>query len=130
MIQTGEEQSLSDLLKELIQEVKMLIKQEIDLVKAEMSKKTSRAGKDVVLMGIGAALACGGFLVLLAAAVLIVAQILPGWVAALLVGLVVVASGYALIQKGLNDIKQVNPVPQQAINALKEDKSWIAQQVR
>ncbi len=130
MMRMEEEQSLSDLLKELMHEIKTLVKQEIDLVKAEMSQKTSRAGKDLVLVGIGAALAYGGLLVLLAAAVLIVAQILPGWVSALLVGLVVVASGYALIQKGLNDIKQVNPVPQQAINALKEDKSWIAQPMR
>jgi len=125
-----EEQSLSELLKELIHEVKTLLKQEVELVKAEMSKKASRAGKDLVLVGSGAALAYGGLLVLLAAAVLLISQFLPHWIAALFVGVVVMAVGYGLIHKGLSDLKQVNPVPRQAINALKEDNQWIAQQVR
>ena len=60
-----EEPLLSDLLKELVQEVKTLVKQEIDLVKAEMSQKTSRAGKDLMMVGVGAALAYGGLLILL-----------------------------------------------------------------
>ncbi|GJL64543.1 MAG: hypothetical protein NPIRA04_31970 [Nitrospirales bacterium] len=135
MIRMEEEQPLSELFKELIHEVKTLLKQEVELVKAEMSKKASRAGKDLVFVGIGAVLAYGGLLVLLAAAVLLIAQILPHWAAALAVGIVVVAVGYGLIHKGLSDLKQVNPVPHQAINALKEDKQWnpqqgIVQQVR
>ncbi|WP_454061464.1 phage holin family protein [Candidatus Nitrospira salsa] len=130
MIRTEEEQSLSEMFKELIQEVKVLLKQEVDLVKAEMSQKFSRAGKDVLFVGIGVALAYGGLLVLLGALVLLVAQILPTWVAALLVGLVVIAVGYGLVQKGLSDLKHVNPVPHKAINALKEEKQWIPQQVR
>ena len=113
--------------EELIQEVKSLLRQEVELVKVEMSQKASRAGKDLVFVGIGAALAYGGLLVLLAAAVLIAAEFMPGWVAALLVGLVVVASAYGLIQKGLNDLKQVSPVPRQAIRAMKEEKQWVTQ---
>ncbi len=128
MIPFQEEQTLTGLLRELFQESKTLLRQEIDLAKVEMSKKVSRAGKDLIFVGIGAALACGGLLVLLAAAVLIVAQILPPWIAALVVGFVVVAIGYGLIQKGLNDLKNVSPVPHHAINALKEDKQWEAQQ--
>ena len=130
MMRREEEQSLSDLLKDLLYEVKTLLKQEADLVRAEMSKKASRVSKDLVLVGIGAALAYGGLLVLLAAVVLIVAQVLPVWVSAILVGLLVVGTGYGLIQKGLHDIKKVNPVPQESINALKEEEEWIAQPIR
>ncbi len=130
MIRMAEESSLSELLKELVQAAQTLVKQEVELVKAEMSQKISRAGTDLVLIGIGAALAFGGLLVLFAAAVLLVAQLVPGWVAALLVGLVLVALGYGLIQKGLHDLKQVSPVPHQAIRALKEDAPWGAQQAR
>ena len=59
-----------------------------------------------------------------------VAQFLPGWLAALLVGIIVVAAGYGFIQKGLTDIKQMNPVPHESINALKENKSWVTQPTR
>ncbi len=130
MIRMEQEQSLSELLRELVYEAKALVKQEVELVKVEMSQKVSRAGEDLLFVGIGAALAYGGLLVLLAAAVLLVAQFFPGWVAALMVGIMVVAIGYGLIQKGLNDLKHVSPVPEQAINALKEDTQWVAQQMR
>ncbi len=128
MIPFAEDQTLTGLLRELFRESKALLRQEVDLVKVEMSKKVSRAGKDLLFIGIGVALACGGLLVLLASAVLIVAHILPPWIASLAVGLVVVAIGYGFIQKGITDLKNVSPVPHHAINALKEDKQWEAQQ--
>ncbi len=127
---TQEERPLSDLFSELMQEVKLLLRQEMQLLKIEMTQKASQAGKDVAFLAIGGALAYAGFLVLLAAATLALALVIPGWASALIVGGVVVGAGYALLQKGMSDLKKLNPAPQHTIDSLKETKSWTTHAVK
>ena len=119
-----EERPLSDLFRDLMNETKILIQQEIQLLKLEMSQKATQAGKNVALVAIGAALAYAGLLVLVAAATLGLALVIPGWASALIVGLVVVGIGYGLIQKGISDLKNINPAPQKTIDSVKETKQW------
>ena len=125
-----EERSLSELFGELMQEVKLFFRQEMQLFKIEMSQKASQAGKDVAFVAIGGALAYTGLLVLLASAILALALVIPGWASALIVGLVVVGVGYALLQKGLSDLKQINPTPEHTISSLKETKQWTAHAIK
>lgn len=119
-----EERPLSDLFRDLMNETKILIQQEIQLLKLEMSHKAKQAGKDVGFIAVGGALAYAGLLVLLVAATLALALIIPGWASALIVGLAVAGIGYALIQKGISDLKIMNPAPQKTIDSIKETKQW------
>lgn len=119
-----EERPLSDLFRDLMNETKILIQQEIQLLKLEMSQKATQAGKDVAFIAVGGALSYAGLLVLLAAATLALALVIPGWASALIVGLVVVGIGYGLIQKGISDLKNINPAPQKTIDSVKETKQW------
>lgn len=119
-----EERPLSDLFRDLMNETKILIQQEIQLLKLEMSQKATQAGKDVAFIAVGGALAYAGLLVILAAATLALALVLPGWASALIVGLAVAGIGYALIQKGISDLKTMNPAPQKTIDSIKETKQW------
>jgi xanthine/uracil permease len=118
------EQPLSDLFRDLMHETKILIQQEIQLLKLEMSQKATQAGKDVAFIAVGGALAYAGLLVLLIAATLALALVIPGWASALIVGLVIVGIGYGLIQKGISDLKNINPAPQKTIDSIKETKQW------
>ena len=121
---THEAQQISDLFRELMNEIKLLIQQEMKLFKIEMSQKASQAGKDVAFIVLGGAVAYAGLLVILAAATLALALVFPGWAAALIVGLIGLGVGYALFQKGLNDLKNLNPTPEYTIESLKETKQW------
>lgn len=127
---TQEERSLSELFGELMQEVKLFFRQEMQLFKIEMSQKASQASKDVAFVAIGGALAYTGLLVLVASAILALALVIPGWASALIVGLVVVGVGYALLQKGLSDLKQINPTPEHTISSLKETKQWTTHAIK
>lgn len=118
------EQPLSDLFRDLMHETKILIQQEIQLLKLEMSQKATQAGKDVAFIAVGGALAYAGLLVLLVAATLALALVIPGWASALIVGLVIVGIGYGFIQKGISDLKNINPAPQKTIESIKETKQW------
>src|SRR5918994_2868299 len=79
---------IGDLVKQLSGQTSTLVKQEIDLAKAEMSEKASIAGKGAGLLG-GAAvvglLAAGA---LTACLILALGEVIPDWLAALIVALV------------------------------------------
>jgi len=57
-------------------------------------------------------------------------QLIPMWLSALIVGLVVVGIGYMLIQSGLTALKRIDPTPRETIESLKEDKEWVKEQTR
>lgn len=124
------ERSVGDLFGELSQEMSTLVRQEVQLAKAEMSQKASRVGKDLGFLAVGGAVAYAGFLALLAAAILALALILPGWAAALIVGVVVAAIGFFLVRKGLKDLKQTDPAPRETLQTMKEDVQWAKDQTR
>jgi hypothetical protein len=120
--------SLGELFSELANETTTLVRQEIQLVRTEMTQKATQAGKDVGMIGAGGALAYAGLLALIAALIIGLGELIPLWLSALIVGLVVVGVGYMLIQRGLTALKQIDPKPQQTIQTLQEDKEWVKEQ--
>lgn len=116
-----EDRSLGELFGELSSEISALVRQEMDLAKAEMAQKTSRLGRDAGFLAAGGAIAYAGFLAILAGVIVALAEAgLPWWLSALLVGVVVAAGGYILIRSGLNGLKQNDLTPRQTIETLRE----------
>ena len=124
----GDDRSLGELFSELSQETTTLIRQEVNLAKTEMSQKASRVGKDVGFMAAGGAVAYAGLLAIIAGVIALVGLVIPLWLSALLVGLVVAAIGYFLVRKGLDALKQEDLAPRETIETLKEDKEWAKDQ--
>jgi len=129
MQQSKDDRSIGELFAELSRETSTLVRQEVALAKTEMSQKVSRIGKDVGMLAVGGAVAYAGFLAILAAVIIILAELIPWWLSALIVGAVVAGIGYFLIQKGREDLKRTNLAPQQTIETLKEDAEWAKRQV-
>ena len=125
-----DDRSLGELFSELAQETSTLVRQEVNLAKTEMSEKASRVGKDVGFLAAGGAVAYAGLLAILAAVIVVLDTFLPLWLAALLVGLVVVGVGYFLVKKGLDALKSEDVAPRQTIETLKEDGQWIKDQTK
>lgn len=130
MEQERDQRSLGELFQELSQETTTLIRQEVNLAKTEMTEKATQAGKDAGFVAAGGAVAYAGFIVVLGGLAILVGQLLPLWLATLLVGIVVVAIGGALIMKGKNDLQSMSAAPQQTMETLKEDKEWAKEQTR
>lgn len=114
--------SLVELVTSIPTLVSDLVKREIELLKAEMVAKFKA-------LGIGAGLIAGALVVLLGmlgvlltAVILALSEIMPGWLAALLVAavLLIIAVivgliGYSVLKKG------IPPVPTESIDSLKRD---------
>ncbi|MDQ6602162.1 MAG: phage holin family protein [Chloroflexota bacterium] len=130
MQQSRDDRSLGELLGDLMQQTGTLVRQEMKLATTELSDKASRVGKDIGALAIGGAVAYAGFLALLAAIIIGLGQLgLTWWLAALIVGVVVVAIGGLMVQKGLTALKHQNMAPQQTIASLKEDQTWAKEQI-
>jgi hypothetical protein len=126
-----DEQSLGELFSDLARETSTLVRQEVELAKAEMTQKATRIGKDIGFLVAGGAVAYAGFLGLVAAIAIGLGQLgLPWWLATLLVALVVGAVGAVLVMRGINALKQENLAPERTIQTLKEDVEWAKAQTR
>ncbi|MDP9314532.1 MAG: phage holin family protein [Chloroflexota bacterium] len=125
-----EERSLAELFSELSSETSTLVRQEIQLAKVELTQKAKSISKDIAYIAAGGAVAYAGLIVLTFALVYLLAEIIWPWLAALIVGLVVVGVGYGLVQSGLSKLKQANLKPERTIETLKEDKEWAKHQVK
>ncbi len=129
MQQSTDDRSLGELFSELSRQSSTLIRQEVALAKAEFKQKSSEAGKDIGMMAAGGALVYAGLLALIATIIIILANVIPWWLSALLVSLVVLGIGGLLIQRGMASLKQSGIAPEQTIESLKEDAEWAKRQV-
>lgn len=124
------DRSIATLLSDLASETILLFRQELALLKAELHEKVSRVGQGAVSLGAGALIAFSGWLVLLAAAVLGLATVLPGWAAALIVALIVLAIGGALLWIGKSRFDADSLTPRRTLRSLREDEAWLRERLR
>lgn len=129
MVDEKPERSLGELFATLAQETGTLVRQEVQLVKVEMTGKASTAAHHAVFVAAGGALAHAGLLVLLAAVVAGLSAVLPVWLAALVVGLVVMGVGAMLARKGLEALQQLDPRPERTIQTMKDNQTWAKEQM-
>jgi uncharacterized membrane protein YqjE len=123
------ERPIGELLKQLSEETTTLVRQELELAKAEMAEKGKKAGKGAGMFG-GAGVV--GFLALgalTAALILALDTGMKAWLAALIVGLVYAAIAGVLALTGKKEVQQATPpVPEQTVESVKEDVQWAKTQ--
>ena len=123
------DRSVAALLSDLASETATLVRQEIALFKAELHQKLARLGQGVGAIAAGGLVAFSGWLVLLAAAVLGLSNVVAPWLAALIVGVVVLALGAGLLFFGKNRLDADALALRRTINSLREDEAWIRDQL-
>lgn len=129
MEQHRTERSLGELFSDLTRDLGTLVRQEINLARAEMGQKVSNVGKDIGFLAVGGLIGYAGFLALIATVIIVLGTIgLPWWLAALIVGIVVAGIGYFLVRKGLDALKRQNLAPEQTVDTIKEDVKWMKEQ--
>jgi uncharacterized membrane protein YqjE len=130
MADRKEERSIGELFSELASETTTLVRQEVQLAKIELGQKAAQVGKEVGFIGLGGAVAYGGFLAVLAAVILVIGQFIPVWLSALIIGLIVMGIGYFLSQQHLNALKHLDATPKATVETLSQDKEWAKEQMR
>jgi VIT1/CCC1 family predicted Fe2+/Mn2+ transporter len=120
------ERPLGEVAKALTRDVSLLVRQEIDLAKAEMAEKGRTAAPGLGMFGGAGIVALCAAGALTAFLVLVFSVFLPEWAAALIVGAVLAAAAYVLVRQGKERVADAGkPVPEQTIETVKEDVEWV-----
>jgi hypothetical protein len=118
----GDDPSLTQLIHDLTELVPRLIRDELALAVSELREKGRSARRGAGLFSAGGVLALYGGAAVGTAAVLGLAEYVPGWLAALIVGVVLLAVAGVLAVLARRQIaRAVPPAPEQAIENLRED---------
>jgi hypothetical protein len=131
MAEVREERSLGELFGELSQETSTLVRQEVQLAKAEIAQTTRKVGKNIAYLAVGATILYAGFLAFMFAVIIVLAEWLDSaWLGALIVAIVVGAIGAYLVYEGYDKLKQVDLVPERTAETIEDDAEWLKQQVK
>jgi hypothetical protein len=109
----------------LTRDLSLLVRQELELAKAEMVEKGRVAAPGlgmIVGAGVVALMAAGA---LTAGAVLVLTLFLPAWLSALLVAAALGAAAYVLAMRGKHQVGKAGKlIPEQTIKTIEEDVEW------
>jgi hypothetical protein len=116
---------LAEVAKNLTSDVSLLVRQEIELAKAEMAQKGRTAAPGIGMFGGAGIVALCAAGALTAFLVLVFSIFLPEWAAALIVGAVLAAVAVVLVRQGKERVAGAGkPIPEQTIETVKEDVEW------
>jgi hypothetical protein len=116
------DRSVPELMRELSDQTATLVRQELDLAKAEVTAKGKKAGLGAGMFGGASLFGLYALGALTACAILALATAMAGWLAALIVAAVYGLIAGVLALSGVKNVKRgVPPTPEQTVQSLKDD---------
>jgi hypothetical protein len=122
------EPKLADILTGIVSDLQELVQHQLALFRSEVRHDLRRTREAATLLAVGLGIALLGGLLLAHTLVHLLAWLLPAWpmwshyciVAALLL-----ASGAALAYRGKAQLDSFNPLPDETVEAVKENVQWL-----
>lgn len=131
--------TIANLLKDLRDNLAILVRQEIELARTELTENARGACRHLATMIVGGGVAFAGTILLLigcasAAAVGLAALGLKPeiavWLGPLLVGALVVGMGLSVLQAAKRRFQSRSWMPTRTVQTLKEDTSWAKEKIQ
>ncbi len=128
---TTDERPIGELVQRLSQQTSTLIRQEMRLAQAELTTKGKHAGRGAGMFGSAGLVALYGVGALVAAAIVGIGTLLEPWIAALIVGAVLLAVAGVLALAGKKQVDQATPAkPEQTIESVQLDVDTVKARAR
>jgi hypothetical protein len=126
-----ENATTGQLIGQLTEQISRLVRDEARLAQAEVTQKAKRLGVGAGLFGGAGLFAFLGLAVLVATAVLALDLVLPAWLAALIVAVVLFAVAGVLALVGKKDVEKGSPpVPTEALASVRTDIATVKESAR
>jgi Putative Actinobacterial Holin-X, holin superfamily III len=121
------EPTLAQLVSELANDAKQLLRQELALAKYEIHEEVRKTKVALVSLGLGLGIVAIGGLLLIAMLVHLLNAVTewPLWICYGIVGGVCAMVGVVLLYMGKRQMSQIDMVPQQTVETMKENVRWI-----
>jgi hypothetical protein len=132
MPELRQERSIGELFGQLTQDMTLLVRQEIQLARSEVSEKLSRLATNLISVAAGGFVAYVGGLALVAALILALHDLanISLAISALIVGAVLTIAGYIMLKRGLTELKRVDIAPRRTVENIKDDVQSIKEDVQ
>jgi Flp pilus assembly protein TadB len=125
------QKSTAELVKTASEQISRLVRDELKLAQAELAQKGKHAGIGAGLFGAGGLIALYGVAALLTAVVLLLAYVMPAWVAAVIVGVLLLGVAGLLALVGKKQVQQATPAaPEEAVTNVKADVATVREAVK
>jgi uncharacterized membrane protein YqjE len=119
---TDDERSVGELVHALSQQTSTLVRHEMRLAQVELQEKGKRMGVGAGMFGGAGLVALYGVGALIAAAIIGLGTLLEPWIAAVIVGVALLAVAGILALTGKKQVdRSTPPLPEQAIESTKRD---------
>lgn len=122
---TEQDTSVGGLLRQLTREVPSLFTKELALAKAELSESLRATKAGAASVATGGAVLLAGFIILLLAAVYFLATMMEPYLAALIVGGVVMVIGLIMVSAGKKKFEASSFKPDRTLHSIQKDKEAV-----
>jgi hypothetical protein len=121
------EPTLAQLMHGLVSDAKLLMRQELALAKHEIQGEVGKTKTALVSLGVGIGITAVGGLLLIVMLVHLLNALTewPLWLCYGIIGGVCAIAGVVLLYRGKQHISQIDMVPQQTVETMKENVRWI-----
>jgi len=119
------EPSLGTLFSELGQQTGKLVSHEIRLARCELKESVRGASRNIATVAAGGIAAMVGALLLAFACTLLLAQLIPLWLSALVMAVLLIGAGITTVSIGLKALRTLDLAPRETVRTLKEDSQWL-----
>jgi cbb3-type cytochrome oxidase subunit 3 len=123
------ERPMGEVARDLTRDLSLLVRQEVELAKAEMAQKGRVAAPGLGMIGGAGVVGLAAAGALTAFAILALSIVLDEWLSALIVGLGLAVAAFVLAKQGKERVAEAGaPLPEQTIETVKEDVEWAKTQ--
>ncbi|HEY0811884.1 MAG TPA: phage holin family protein [Pseudonocardia sp.] len=120
-----------ELVTRLANQVSALVRGELELARTELTAKGKRVGAGAGLAGAAGVIALYGLGALITAAIAALSLVWPVWLAALVIGVVVLIVAGGLALAGRSQIRRATPAaPEQTVQSVRDDVTTVREAVR
>jgi uncharacterized membrane protein YqjE len=126
----SDSRSLTQILQDIVNHVSDIIRSEVQLAKAEVRQDAAHYGKAGAFIGVAGVLAFYAIGFVFLSAVFALQEVMPSWLAALLVGAAVGIAAAILYLSGRTKLAKASLRPDKTIQTLEENVTWIKRQTK
>ena len=118
------------MLQDIVANIRQTIRLEVLLAKVEVKEIAEKASKPAAILATGTILGLYGLGALLLAVIYGLSLVVAPWLAALIVGGVLVIAGGILVAKNRTALKQIDLVPTKTVREVKENVRWAKDRIK
>lgn len=132
------DESVGELLRDLTDESRALLRKEVELARVEISESVQHMTRQITSMAVGGAVIFAGMIVLLmaisAGATSLLAQFIAAevavWLGPLIVAAILAVVGYSMIQSARTSLAHTSLTPDKAIDEAEKTRNWAKEKAR